>query len=56
MESLHVRDFATSDPVAFLEQYPEGAILDEIQEVPTLLSYIQVRVDLSHRKGEFILT
>jgi predicted AAA+ superfamily ATPase len=30
--------------------------LDEIQEVPTLLSYIQVRVDASNRKGEFILT
>lgn len=56
MESLHVRELATSDPVAFLEQYPEGAIFDEIQEVPTLLSYIQVRVDQSHRKGEFILT
>lgn len=56
MESLHIREFATSDPVAFLEQYPEGAILDEIQEVPTLLSYIQVRVDKSRRKGEFILT
>lgn len=56
MESLHVRELAAIDPVAFLEQYPEGAILDEIQEVPTLLSYIQVRVDQSHRKGEFILT
>lgn len=55
MESIHIREFAKSDPVAFLEQYPEGAILDEIQEVPTLLSYIQIRVDHSHRKGEFIL-
>lgn len=56
LESIHVRELATSDPVAFLEQYPEGAILDEIQEVPKLLSYIQVRVDTSDRKGEFILT
>jgi predicted AAA+ superfamily ATPase len=56
LESLHIRELATIDPVAFLEQYPEGAILDEIQEVPTLLSYIQVRVDVSGRKGEFILT
>src|ERR1700733_4745816 len=56
LESIHIRELATSDPVAFLEQYPEGAILDEIQEVPKLLSYIQVRVDVSARKGEFILT
>jgi len=56
MEAIHVRELATSDPVGFLERYPEGAILDEIQEVPSLLSYIQVRVDTSNRKGEFILT
>lgn len=56
MESLHIRELAMSDPLAFLEQYPEGAILDEIQEVPKLLSYIQVRVDATKKKGEFILT
>jgi predicted AAA+ superfamily ATPase len=56
LESLHIRELATIDPIAFLERYPEGAILDEIQEVPALLSYIQVRVDASGRKGEFILT
>ncbi len=56
LESIHIRELAASDPVSFLEQYPEGAILDEIQEVPELLSYIQVRVDDSKRKGEFILT
>lgn len=56
LESIHIRELATSDPIAFLEQYPEGAILDEIQEVPKLLSYIQVRVDASGRKGEYILT
>lgn len=56
MESIHIREFATQDPLGFLEQYPEGAILDEIQEVPKLLSYLQVRVDASQKKGEFILT
>ena len=56
METLHLRNLALTDPVAFLENYPEGAIFDEIQQVPTLLSYIQVRVDASKRKGEFILT
>jgi len=56
LEQLHVRDLALTDPVAFLEQYPNGAILDEIQRAPHLLSYIQTRVDESSRKGEFILT
>lgn len=56
MESIHIRELALSDPVAFLEQYPEGAIFDEIQEAPQLLSYIQIRVDASGGKGEFILT
>lgn len=56
MELLHLRDLAKSDPIAFLERYPEGAILDEIQEAPVLLSYIQARVDNSQKKGEFILT
>lgn len=56
MESIHIRELALSDPVAFLELYPEGAIFDEIQEVPKLLSYIQVKVDASNKKGEFILT
>lgn len=56
MESIHIKELAKSDPISFLDRYPEGAVFDEIQEVPTLLSYIQVRVDTSHRKGEFILT
>jgi hypothetical protein len=27
MESIHVRELALSDPLAFLEKYPDGAIL-----------------------------
>lgn len=56
MESLHERELAASDPISFLERYPDGAVIDEIQAAPKLLSYIQVRVDNSQRKGEFILT
>lgn len=56
LESIHIRELALSDPVSFLEQYPKGAIFDEIQEAPQLLSYIQLRVDASGSKGEFILT
>lgn len=42
--------------MAFLNRYPEGAIIDEIQRAPLLLSEIQVRVDESGRKGVYILT
>ena len=58
LEKLSLRDFALSDPVGFLNTHArEGAILDEIQRVPSLLSEIQVRVDARpERKGAYILT
>jgi|694.fasta_scaffold07306_19 predicted AAA+ superfamily ATPase len=56
LEALDIQEMAELDPRAFLEQYPKGAILDEIQRVPKLLSYIQVIVDESDHKGLFILT
>jgi predicted AAA+ superfamily ATPase len=56
LESPDVRDFARSDPRSFLSTYPEGAILDEIQRVPQLLSYLQPLVDERNETGLFILT
>ena len=58
LEQLALRDFALSDPVGFLNTHAkEGAILDEIQRVPALLSEIQVRVDARPElKGAYILT
>lgn len=56
LEDPDVRDLAILDPRSFLERYPDGAILDEIQRVPALLSYIQTLVDASDKKGLFILT
>lgn len=56
LEALDIREFATQDPRRFLEQYPEGAVLDEIQNVPKLLSYIQTIVDEKERAGLYILT
>lgn len=50
------RDFAISDPKAFLAQFKSGIILDEIQRVPQLLSYVQAAVDLSKKNGRFVLT
>ncbi|MBM3611109.1 MAG: ATP-binding protein [Alphaproteobacteria bacterium] len=56
LEDPDIRLFATEDPRKFLETYPEGAILDEVQRVPQLLSYIQGIVDLQEKVGLFILT
>ncbi|MGE3953728.1 MAG: ATP-binding protein [Parachlamydiales bacterium] len=56
LEMPEERELAERDPQAFLERYPNGAILDEIQRVPQLLSYIQVIVDEKEAKGMFILT
>lgn len=56
MEDPENRELATLDPKAFMQSYPEGAILDEVQRVPHLLSYIQVRVDEADKKGMYILT
>jgi predicted AAA+ superfamily ATPase len=56
LEFPDVRAMALNDPRGFLEQFSEGAILDEIQRTPELLSYIQPIVDQKDQKGMFILT
>lgn len=56
LERPDVQAFARTDPRGFLAGYPEGAVIDEVQRVPDLLSYIQVRVDENHRPGEFVLS
>lgn len=45
LEDIDVRRMAEEDPRGFLSQSPQGAILDEIQNAPELLSYIQGIVD-----------
>ncbi len=56
LEESSLRLQATEDPRGFLARYPDGAILDEIQRVPELSSYIQTIVDSRDRPGMFILT
>ncbi|MBI4699471.1 MAG: ATP-binding protein [Nitrospirae bacterium] len=56
LEAIDTRKFATEDPRGFLSRYPDGAILDEIQRAPELVSYIQVLVDEQKKTGQFILT
>ncbi|MBK8802146.1 MAG: ATP-binding protein [Fibrobacteres bacterium] len=56
LEDPDVRQSALADPRAFLGQIPSGAILDEIQNAPELLSYLQSILDKSSERGRFILT
>ena len=56
LEDIDNREFAKSDPREFLGKYPNGAIIDEVQHVPELLSYIQTIVDKDHPNGKYILT
>ncbi len=56
LEAPDLRELARRDPRAFLGQWSKGVILDEVQHVPELLSYIQVRVDENPEKGQYILT
>ena len=56
LEDLRNRDFANEDPIGFLEQFKDGAFLDEIHHAPKILSQIQVKVDQDKKRGQFILS
>jgi len=57
LEAPDVRAAATADPRGFLAQHVPPVILDEIQNVPSLLPYIQEWID-DHRdrRGQYVLT
>lgn len=56
LEAPDIRRFALEDPRGFLAGYPDGAVLDEIQRAPELLSYIQPLIDERQQAGHYILT
>jgi hypothetical protein len=56
LESPDERRRLSEDPRGFLAAHPDGAVLDEVQRVPELLSYLQGTVDDDQRPGRFILT
>lgn len=56
LELPKFRHLAAADPELFFKHYPAPVIIDEVQHVPELLSYIQVFVDEHKQKGQFILT
>ena len=56
LEEPDTRDRARQDPRGFLRTLAGGAVIDEVQRVPELLSYLQVEVDARPGRGRFILT
>lgn len=56
LEDPETRVFALEDPRGFLDQFRGRVILDEVQRVPDLFSYIQGIVDRVDRPGQFILS
>ncbi len=56
LEAPDVRAVVAADPRAFLNRHGGGAILDEVQRLPELLSYLQEHVDAHPGTTCFILT
>lgn len=56
LENPDERAFALEDPKHFLQRFPDGAILDEVQRCPELLSWLQGLVDERSIMGDFVLT
>ena len=55
LEGPDARAFALDDPRSFLGELPEGAVIDEIQRAPDLLSHLQGIVDDDPAPGRWIL-
>ncbi len=51
LEDPDTRATAAQDPRRFLGQHPQGAIIDEVQRVPELFSYLQGLVDEARFHG-----
>ena len=55
-DDLSLRELAKNDPKLFLKQFKAPLIIDEIQYVPELLSYIKMEIDNSNKSGMYWLT
>ena len=56
LEDLDERDFAERDPRAFIRTHSDKVIIDEVQRVPTLFSYLQTHTDSVGKTGMYILS
>lgn len=56
LDDLTTLAAAKNDPVGFIQNLPDGSLIDEVQRVPDLLLSIKASVDQDRRPGRFILT
>ena len=56
LENPEECEFAQTDPKRFLARFTDGAVLDEVQRCPPLLSWLQQLVDERRRMGDFVVT
>ena len=56
LEDVDNREFASEDPRGFLETHGSNVILDEVQRVPNLFSYLQTKIDQENKPGMYILS
>ena len=45
-----------NDPKSFLKKFPHGGVLDEVQRVPEIFRYLQLMLDKTNKRGQFVLT
>ncbi|MDD3641141.1 MAG: ATP-binding protein [Atribacterota bacterium] len=56
LENPDIRVRAKEDPVSFLNQYRPPVIIDKIQYLPELLSYIKTEIDSDRKPGNWLFT
>lgn len=56
LENPDTRQMIENDARLFFSNNPDGAVIDEFQRYPDILSYIQGIVDENKQNGQFILT
>jgi len=56
LEDTRVRQMAQDDPEGFFQKYSSQVIIDEMQRVPELFSYLQTHSDDLNKTGQFIIT
>jgi len=56
LENPDIRIRAREDPNGFLSQHKPPLVIDEIQYVPELLSYIKTKIDENRKPGRWLIT
>jgi predicted AAA+ superfamily ATPase len=56
LENPNIQAKAMEDIEAFLKQFPDGAILDEVQRIPDIFRHLQELLDNKSQRCQFVLT